>query len=66
MLFQSLEFICIFLPVVIAGYFLLCRGFPHRASLHRLWLTGASLVFYGCFHLLFPVLLLVSGALTYE
>ena len=66
MLFQSLEFICIFLPVVIAGYFLLCRGFPHRASLHRLWLTGASLFFYGCFHPLFPVLLLVSGALTYE
>lgn len=66
MLFQSLEFICIFLPVVIAGYFLINRHSTGGGFLCHWWLTGASLFFYGCFHPLFPVLLLVSGALTYE
>ena len=66
MLFQSLEFICIFLPVVIAGYFLINRHSAGSGFVCHWWLTGASLFFYGCFHPLFPVLLLVSGALTYE
>lgn len=44
MLFNSYTYIFLFLPLVVTGYFLLCRGQKERGSL---WLIGASLVFYG-------------------
>ena len=69
MLFQSLGFIVIFLPIVLAGYFLLCRLAGDREQIRQLplwWLTGASLVFYGLFHLLFPVLLAGSAVITFS
>ena len=65
MLFQSLEFILIFLPVVLAGYFLIGRFYTGDCPLCNFWLIGASLIFYGRFHLLFPVLLVGSALITY-
>ncbi|MFA4943220.1 MAG: MBOAT family protein [Lentisphaeria bacterium] len=47
MLFSSHEFIFLFLPVVLAGYFLLSRS--GRPWLPRGWLVAASLFFYGWF-----------------
>src|SRR4051794_15488113 len=44
MLFNSYEFILLFLPVAVAGFALLSRRM-HQAAL--LWLTAASLVFYA-------------------
>ncbi|MBQ9512935.1 MAG: MBOAT family protein, partial [Lachnospiraceae bacterium] len=64
MLFQSLSFILVFLPVILTGYFLLCaRGKDYRVA--QWWLICASLLFYGMFHVLFPVLLLCSALITY-
>jgi D-alanyl-lipoteichoic acid acyltransferase DltB (MBOAT superfamily) len=45
MTFNSLGFIFLFLPAVVAGYFLLGRGSDRRWS--KVWLLGASLVFYS-------------------
>lgn len=43
MLFTSIEFLFFFLPVTMAGYFLL----PFRWGLKNYWLLAASLVFYA-------------------
>lgn len=45
MLFNSLPFIFIFLPIVVLGYYLL--GFQKKLFYTKLWLVGASLFFYG-------------------
>ncbi len=45
MTFNSLAFIFLFLPVVVAGYFLLGRSTDRRWA--KLWLLAASLVFYS-------------------
>jgi alginate O-acetyltransferase complex protein AlgI len=45
MLFSSYEFIFIFLPAVVAGYFAL-RFFASK-TVTLLWLIGASLAFYA-------------------
>ena len=45
MLFSSSIFIYAFLPIALAGYFLLARW--RQGSLSRLWLAIASLFFYG-------------------
>ena len=47
MLFCSYEFVFLFLPVVLAGYFLIGRFAPGAWA--RVWLVLASLVFYGLF-----------------
>ncbi len=44
MLFNSFIFILVFLPLVMAGFHLIGRRWP---ALAKLWLTGASLFFYG-------------------
>ncbi|MDE2573926.1 MAG: MBOAT family protein, partial [Rhodospirillales bacterium] len=62
MLFNSYGFILVFLPVVVAGFFLLGRESP---SLARGWLAGASLVFYGLWDWRFVPLLLASVAFNY-
>ncbi len=56
-LFNSYVFIFAFLPVALAGFFALGR-FGRRAAL--VWLTGASLVFYGWWNPAFLPLLGVS------
>ena len=42
MVFSSVEFLCIFLPGVLLGYYIL----PKRAR--NIWLLLASLAFYAC------------------
>ena len=44
MLFNSLEFIFVFVPIVVAGFFLLAR---HSRAAALGWLTAASLFFYA-------------------
>lgn len=58
MLFSSHEFIFLFLPIVLAGYFALSRlpqPWPPRA-----WLVLASLFFYGWFNPAYLPIILVS------
>ena len=43
MLFSSLEFLFLFLPTVVAGYYVL----PRRFGCDNLWLLAASLLFYA-------------------
>ncbi len=57
MLFNSLLFIVIFLPVVFFVYFFLCRVGAQKVS--HIWLAAASLFFYGYWR---PIYLLLIGA----
>ncbi|MDP2370221.1 MBOAT family O-acyltransferase [Rhodoferax sp.] len=57
MLFTTATFICLFLPVVLAGFFAIAR-FSHGAA--ALWLFLASVVFYGYWMPEFTLLLLGS------
>jgi D-alanyl-lipoteichoic acid acyltransferase DltB (MBOAT superfamily) len=59
MLFNSYTFIFLFLPVVLAGFFLLARIRPLFGAA---WLTAASLFFYGWWNPLYVWLLVVSIA----
>lgn len=43
MLFTSIEFLFLFLPLVLAGYYLL----PFRWNLKNYWLLAASVLFYA-------------------
>ena len=62
MLFNSYAFIFVFLPVVMAGFFLVGRV-SHRGA--ALWLAIASLVFYGWWNPKFVILILVSILINY-
>lgn len=62
MLFNSYVFLFAFLPVTAAGFYLLGRTSPRLAVI---WLTCASLVFYGWWSWHFAFLLLVSIAFNY-
>lgn len=62
MLFNSYEFIFLFLPVTFAGAFWLGRRDPRLAAL---WLGSASLVFYGAWDARFVPLLLASVVFNY-
>ena len=57
MLFNSNAFIFLFLPVTLAGFFLLARITPMLAAA---WLTAASLFFYGWWNPLYVGLLAAS------
>ncbi|HSI60515.1 MAG TPA: MBOAT family O-acyltransferase [Ideonella sp.] len=57
MLFTTAVFVCLFLPVVLAGFFLVAR--VSRAAAAG-WLFAASLVFYGYWQIEFTLLLLAS------
>jgi len=57
MLFNSNAFIFLFLPVTLAGFFMLARVTPMLAAG---WLTAASLFFYGWWNPLYVGLLAVS------
>jgi alginate O-acetyltransferase complex protein AlgI len=63
MLFNSYQFIFLFLPVTWTGYFLLGRFCDGRASV--LWLALASLVFYSVSNWEFVALLLLSVGFNY-
>jgi alginate O-acetyltransferase complex protein AlgI len=62
MLFNSYQFIFLFLPVALSGYFLLARFGP---VLPVVWLALASLVFYSISNWQFVPLLLASVAFNY-
>ena len=62
MLFNSYEFIFIFLPAAFAGFFLIARLSFAYASL---WLGIASLVFYGYWNPKYVALLLCSILFNY-
>jgi len=62
MLFNSYVFIFLFLPLTLAGYFLLARVKPLLAAA---WLTAASLFFYGWWNPLYVWLLVLSIVFNY-
>jgi alginate O-acetyltransferase complex protein AlgI len=62
MLFNSYIFIFGYLPVTLAGFFLLGRN-SHRLA--ALWLTAASLFFYGWWNPVFVVLVMASITVNY-
>lgn len=63
MLFNSLAFIFLFLPVVLAGYFILGRRSSIGAAA---WLTLASLFFYGWWNPMYVGLLVLSMVFNYR
>jgi alginate O-acetyltransferase complex protein AlgI len=62
MLFNSYAFIFGYLPVTLAGFFLLARSSHRLASL---WLAAASLFFYGWWNPVFVVLVMASITVNY-
>jgi alginate O-acetyltransferase complex protein AlgI len=62
MLFNSLPYILVFLPLALAGWFALARFNPRGG---RLWLAAASLVFYGWWDWHYLALLLGSIVFNY-
>lgn len=62
MLFNSYSFIFLFLPIVLFGFFWVART-SHRLA--ALWLTAASLFFYGWWNPKFVLLLLASIVFNY-
>ena len=63
MLFNSLVFIAGFLPVVLLGFILLAGSGKHRYA--AIWLTLASLVFYGWWNPVYVPLLVGSMVANY-
>ena len=61
MLFTSIEFLFLFLPITLAGYFLL----PFRWGLRTCWLLSASLLFYAWGEPTFVFVMLGSIAFNY-
>ena len=64
MLFNSYEFLFLFLPVTLAGFFAL-SGFGHL-KVAAAWLTLVSIFFYAYWSPLYVVLLLVSIAINFS
>jgi len=62
MLFNSYAFIFGYLPVTMAGFFLLARS-SHRLA--ALWLAAASLFFYGWWNPVFVLLIMTSITANY-
>lgn len=62
MLFNSYEFIFLFLPLTLAGFFFIGRSSHHLAAL---WLGMASLAFYAWWNPIYVLLLLASIAANY-
>jgi alginate O-acetyltransferase complex protein AlgI len=62
MLFNSYAFIFVYLPVTMAGFFLLALN-SHRLA--ALWLAAASLFFYGWWNPVFVLLVMASITVNY-
>ena len=62
MLFNSYEFLFLYLPITFVGFFRISR---RSHSLAALWLTAASLFFYGWWNPKFVALLLASIGFNY-
>jgi len=63
MLFNSYEFIFVYLPVVFFGFFFIA---PRNYRLAALWLAGASMFFYGWWNPKFVSLLFASILFNYS
>ena len=63
MLFNSHVFILVFLPAVVAGFYILARAGLTRFAIA--WLVGASLFFYGWWNPVYLGLLIGSIAVNY-
>ena len=63
MLFNSYEFIFIFLPIVLFGFHLIGKQGNHRIAIA--WLVGASLFFYGWWNPAYLGLILFSILFNY-
>ncbi|TVM17296.1 MBOAT family protein [Oceanidesulfovibrio indonesiensis] len=64
MLFNSLEYIFLFLPIVIAGYFII-GSWSHSSKAQNLWLVSASFFFYSYWKIEYLPLLLLSITINY-
>lgn len=62
MLFNSYEFIIVYLPLVFIGFFCLAK---YRKSYAALWLAAASVVFYGYWDPRYVPLLIISVVFNY-
>ena len=63
MLFNSYEFILIFLPASVFVYFYLSKKRLKSAS--KCWLIFASLLFYGWWNIIYIPLILISTLFNY-
>ena len=63
MLFNSYVFVFLFFPIVILGYFGLNHFKQYKAS--KIFLTGASLYFYGYFNWSYLLIIVSSILLNY-
>ena len=63
MLFNSYEFLFLFLPLSVAGFFLVGSRGHHRLAVA--WLAGASLFFYGWWNPAYVWLILASIGVNY-
>jgi alginate O-acetyltransferase complex protein AlgI len=64
MLFTQFEFIFIFVPVTLIGYFNISRIFSQPAA-QVIWLAAASLVFYGYWDIRFVPIVVLSIVANY-
>jgi alginate O-acetyltransferase complex protein AlgI len=64
MLFNSFEFILVFLPIVLVGYYALGRY--HNNSIATAWLSLASLCFYGWWNCGYLILLAGSIGINFS
>jgi D-alanyl-lipoteichoic acid acyltransferase DltB (MBOAT superfamily) len=62
-LFNSSAFLLFFLPIVLTGFFALAGTNRHRVA--GIWLTGASLFFYGWWNAHYLLLLIASILFNY-
>ena len=63
MVFSSYIFIFVFLPIVLAGYYIL--SMLKNGIYQKLFLTGASLFFYGYFNIRYAPLIVCSILVNY-
>jgi alginate O-acetyltransferase complex protein AlgI len=64
MLFTQFEFIFVFVPITLIGYFNISKIFPQPAA-QVIWLAAASLVFYGYWDIRFVPIIVVSILANY-
>ena len=64
MLFTQFEFIFVFVPVTVLGYFTISKIIPHPMA-QVVWLAAASLIFYGYWDVRFVPIIAVSIVVNY-